>query len=360
MAAAAACAVSASPPRPLRRAGLWMTAAVVTGVGHDRRMDLERLARRQQGVVSRAQALACGMTAAQVRWRLRRGDWQAIHPGVYLTNSGTVDWRALASAALLRCGTRSVLILRSASYLWRLERRAPSVITVGVPHDRHPEPVPGVVVHRRRTLEPVQVEGLPVSRLAATIVDIADQPDCAVDDVVALAARACQERSVDAPALLRELESRSRHRLRRELRLALGEVGDGAESLPEVWFETRVRRPHGLPAFERQARENDRSRTDLKNRTFATNVEIDGRLWHAGERFHTDRQRDRRAAGRGEVTLRVTPLELDQIPCEVALDIARALRHTGWTGRPKPCSESCPAAADATWTSRSSSGRRSA
>lgn len=307
-------------------------------------MDLDRLARRQQGVVSRAQALAAGMTAAQVRWRLRRGDWQVIHRGVYLTNSGTTDWRARARAALLRCGPGSVLVLRSASHLWRLERTAPSVIAVGVPHDRHPEAVDGVVVLRRRGLDPVQVDGLPVSRPAATVIDIADRPDCSVDDAVALAARACQERSVDAAALLRELESRSRHRLRQELRLALWEVGDGAESLPETWFESRVRRPHGLPAFERQVGETDRSRTDLKNRRFATNVEIDGRLWHAGERFHLDRQRDRRAAGRGEVTLRVTPLELDRVPCDVARDIGRALRHRGWTARPTPCSASCPVA----------------
>ncbi|GGK71785.1 hypothetical protein GCM10011509_20470 [Ornithinimicrobium pekingense] len=70
-------------------------------------------------------------------------------------------------------------------------------------------------------------------------------------------------------------------------------------------------------------------------------MEIDGRLWHAGERFHVDRRRDRRAAGRGEVTLRVTPLELDNQPCEVAGELALALRHRGWAGRARPCSEGC-------------------
>ncbi|WP_169448590.1 type IV toxin-antitoxin system AbiEi family antitoxin domain-containing protein [Ornithinimicrobium pekingense] len=223
-------------------------------------MDLDRLARRQSRVVSRAQALASGMTAARVRWRLRRGDWQQLHPGVYLTHSGSVDWHARAWAGLLRCGTGSVLLLRSASYVWRLEWTPPAELCVGVPHERHPEPMPGIRVVRRRHLDPVRVDGLPVTRLAATVIDIADRADCSVDDAVALAARACQERSVDAVALLSELEGRSRHRMRRELRLAFWEVGEGAESLPETWFEGRVRRPHGLPPFARQAMRQDRAR----------------------------------------------------------------------------------------------------
>jgi len=305
-------------------------------------MELERLARRQQGVVSRAQVLAAGMTEAQLRWRVARGDWQVLHRGVYLTNNGRPDWSARARAALLRCGAGSVLALGSAAYLWRLEKAAPARITVAVPHHRHPGSVAGVELVRRRVLESVQVDGLPVTRLATTVVDIADLPDVTVEEAVALAARACQERALDAAALLRELQGRGRHRLRRPLRLALGEVGEGAESLPETWFESRVRRPHGLPAFERQALEPDKTRTDLKNRTFRTNVEIDGRLWHAGERFHLDRQRDRRAAGRGELTLRVAPLELDQTPCQVAAELAEALRQRGWTEPPRRCSGSCP------------------
>ena len=306
-------------------------------------MDLDRLARRQQGVVSRAQALDAGLTPGQVRWRLRRGRWQSIHPGVYLTSNGTVDWPARARAALLRCGAGSVLVLSAACHLWRLDSTPPAVITVGVPADRHPEPADDILVVRRRRLEPVTVDGLPVTRLAATVLDVADRPGCSVDDAVALAARACQKRAVDGAALLRELDARPRHQHRRALRLAFGEVGAGAESLPEATFETAVRRPHDLPLFERQVVEDDGSRTDLKNRELGTNVEIDGRLWHAGERFHLDRRRDRRAAARGEVTLRITPLELDRSPCEVARDLGLALRTRGWRGTPRACRPGCVA-----------------
>lgn len=306
-------------------------------------MDLERLARRQQGVVSRAQALAAGLTQAEVRWQLRAGRWQSIHRGVYLTSNGRVDWPARAWAALLRCGPGSLLILEAACYLWRLEPTPPAVITVGVPRDRHPRPVDGVVVVRRVSSDRAVVDGFPVSRLATTVLDMADRPGCTVADAVALMARACQERALDAVVLRRELDGRARHQHRRVLRLALHEVGEGAESLPEVGFETRVRAPHQLPLFERQVVEDDASRTDLKNRRYGVNVEVDGRLWHAGERFHLDRQRDRRAAARGEVTLRVTPLEIDSAPCEVAGELSLVLRSRGWSGSPRPCRPGCRA-----------------
>ncbi len=305
-------------------------------------MDLTRLARAQQGVVSREQALTSGMTPAQIKWRLARGDWKAIHRGVYLTNSGKVEWKARARAALLRCGSGSALALESAAHLWGLERAAPRTITVAVPRQRHRSPVDGVEIVRRIRVDPVNAGGLPATGLAVTVIDLADRRSCSVDSAVALAARACQTHFVDGHALLQELESRARHRLRRQLRLALWEVAGGAESLPETWFDRRVRARHGMPVFERQVQQPDRTRTDLTNADYRVNVEIDGRLWHAGDRFHLDRKRDRRAAGRGEITLRVTPLELDQTPCEVAGELALVLRQRGWTGQAVRCSAACP------------------
>ena len=46
---------------------------------------LARLA-AQHGVISRAQTVACGMTAGTLRHRIRAGGpWQPLLPGVYLT-----------------------------------------------------------------------------------------------------------------------------------------------------------------------------------------------------------------------------------------------------------------------------------
>jgi very-short-patch-repair endonuclease len=306
-------------------------------------MRIEVVARRQEGVVTRAQALDAGMTPGGIRWRLRRRTWRAVHPGVYLTNTGKVTWRVRAWAGLLRCGAGSVLVRDAAAHVWRLGPE-PRIITVGVPAGRHPTPAPGLRPVQCRRLTRADVDGFPVTRAAQTVIDIANLPGTSVDDAVALAAKACQQGKVTEEALVAELRGRRRHRLRRELLLACGEIGAGAESLPEVWFVIRVQRRHGLPEFERQYRSADGRRMDLRNRSFRVIVEVDGRLWHGGQRFHSDRRRDRRAAARGDVPLRVSFLELELIPCEVALEIAAVLRRQGWPGQVTPCSPGCPAA----------------
>jgi very-short-patch-repair endonuclease len=308
-----------------------------------RGMRIETLARRQGGVVTWDQALQHGMTPKQIRWRLDRGDWRRIHRGVYLTHTGPVTWRVRAWAALLRCGDGSVLILESAAHVWRLGGE-PRTITVGVPSGRHPAAAQGMRPVQRKRLTRGIVDGFPVTHLAQTVIDLADRPGSSLDEVVALAARACQQRTVTEAALVAELRSRKRHRFRRELLLACGEIGEGAESLPEVWFVTRVQRPHGLPVFERQLVAAGGKRTDLRNRRYGVILEVDGQLWHAGDRFHTDRRRDRRAAGRGDVPLRASFLELNTIPCEVAAEIGQVLLQRGWPGPMHPCSPTCPVA----------------
>lgn len=124
----------------------------------------------------------------------------------------------------------------------------------------------------------------------------------------------------------------------------LGELGSGAESLPELILVTRVLRPHGLPEMQRQvSSDGGVTRVDLKESGLGVGVEVDGRTWHAGERFHSDRRRDRKSAGSGDVTLRVSPLEIQHIPCDIALDIATVMRRRGWTGRFTACSPGCAA-----------------
>lgn len=301
-------------------------------------------ARRQAGVLDRRQVLAAGVSPKALRWRLEHGLWQTVHRGIYLTHSGDLTWRARAWAALLWCGDGSALGLDAAAYVWRLRPGEPRVIAVAVPHGRSVRAVDGVRVVQRRRMLTRRVDGLLVTCAAPTVIDLADQASTSLDDAIALAARACQIGPVSASDLVEELSGRSRHRHRSGLLLALGEIGAGAESLPEVWFTTRVVHRHGLPAFARQVIEDGGTRTDLKNLAYGINVEVDGQAWHAGERFHTDRGRDRAAAARGEVTVRLTYSDLDQSPCAIARDLADTLRRRGWSGTMRTC-RSCAASA---------------
>lgn len=75
--------------------------------------DRERLARVlscQYDVISRSQALACGVTKSALRHKLRPdGPWRKILPGVYVTVTGTVAQEQREMAALLYAGPGAVI-----------------------------------------------------------------------------------------------------------------------------------------------------------------------------------------------------------------------------------------------------------
>ena len=50
---------------------------------------LRYVAQNQGGVVSRSQAIRAGLSPDMIKFRVRSGRWQQIHPGVYATFSAT-------------------------------------------------------------------------------------------------------------------------------------------------------------------------------------------------------------------------------------------------------------------------------
>ena len=56
--------------------------------------ELAALLQEQDGLLTRVQALGAGATATWIARALRRGEWVAVHPGVYAEHAGS---RPLAS-----------------------------------------------------------------------------------------------------------------------------------------------------------------------------------------------------------------------------------------------------------------------
>lgn len=314
-------------------------------------------ARSQHGVLSRAQALQAGIGDETLRWMVRCGRWQRLHRGVYLTHSGPVTWEQRCWAALLHAGTGAVLALDAAAYLWGMSQTRPQMIHVAVPHERRPLRAVGMRVSRRRQLISAQRRGFPVTSAAQTLVDNVHR-QAGPDDAVALLARAVQ-RGVILPAEVVPALAGRRVRHRKALLGALVEVTDGAESLVEARLVTDVIRAHGLPELTRQVplpaanpEERPAGRRDGEFVGYRVGFEVDGRAYHAGEAFHSDRRRDRRALGSGVLTVRAGGSEILTTPCEVALDTARVLRRAGWRGMPYGCSARCPVGR-VDWTLRS-------
>ena len=66
-----------------------------------RRMDLSRTLREQGGVVSRRQVLDAHGDDNLIERMIRRNEWKAVHPGVYVDHTGTPTPEQLRMAAVL-------------------------------------------------------------------------------------------------------------------------------------------------------------------------------------------------------------------------------------------------------------------
>ena len=116
--------------------------------------EIDRLLRRQGGVIAHRQVLEVGGDRALIARKLRRREWVRLYDGILLDHTGAPSRRQREWAALLR-HPGAVLAGRSALRAEGLgvepARREP--VEIAVPHGRHLEREPGLAV--------VQLRGLP-------------------------------------------------------------------------------------------------------------------------------------------------------------------------------------------------------
>ncbi|GAB3589872.1 hypothetical protein GCM10027446_03350 [Angustibacter peucedani] len=110
------------------------------------------VAASQAGVVHRIQALDAGLTSAQVGHLVRSGRWQRLHPGVYLTYTGSPDHLARCWAALAHAGPDAVLSHATAASLQGLLDDVPALVDVLVPDEHRVTGRPGLRVRRSTQL----------------------------------------------------------------------------------------------------------------------------------------------------------------------------------------------------------------
>ena len=303
------------------------------------------LLREQEGAVSRQQVLACGLDSAFIRRRLRRGEWVAVHSGVYITHNGPMTWLQRAWCAILSaepaalCDESALLVASGRED--RLGGTDP--IHVAVASGRRVVPKSGVVVHHRLDLAADSLPNArpPRLRVEEAVLDVAAR---ATTELAAIAALAdpVQARLTTAERLLAHLDRRTRIRRRSLLHDILLDVARGSCSVLEHRFLTRVERPHGLPAPDRQAptRTARPGFRDLHYPELGLILELDGRLFHddALSRFH-DMERDLDAAVHlDDRTIRLCWGQAVVRSCATADRLGVVMNRHGWTGRVTPCS----------------------
>ena len=269
------------------------------------------LAGRQYGVVSGVQLREAGLTKDAIGRRVKAGRLHRLHRGVFAVGHRALTWRSHLVAAVFASGPGALASHRAAGAVHGLIES--QRIEVTVPRSR--KGGRGIAVHRSRRLEEedrTDVDGIPVTTLARTIVDLADVLDdqrlakvvhqaeiLRVFDLRALeeaTTRAGNRRGAGRLARVLKAYQPEPQFLRSEAERRLKELCRG-HSLPQPQFNVWVA-GHEVDAYWPEAR-------------FA--LEVDGAETHnTAYAFRSDRRRDRALAREGIQVVRATWSDLHE------------------------------------------------
>ncbi|HET7510402.1 MAG TPA: type IV toxin-antitoxin system AbiEi family antitoxin domain-containing protein [Solirubrobacterales bacterium] len=280
--------------------------------------ELAELARSQNGVLSYAQLRELGFSKGHIARAHEAGRLQRVHMGVYAIGHTALSDRARATAALLVFPGTAVLSHGSAAWLWGLVPTAPreAEVTVAARGNRRH----GLRVHRVWSLpddERTIYEGLPVTSVARTLVDLAGTSSGR--GLSRVVDRARRRSKLDLAAVDRALGRRSgsfgRERLQDVLRLYRQPVFDRARS--ELLFLDAIH-DADLPA-PRMNTWVESCEIDAYWETERFAVEVDGWESHGSrEAFESDRLRQEDLKLAGIDSIRITARRIEQEPRVVA------------------------------------------
>ena len=289
--------------------------------------------RRQHDVVTRRQAIACGMTENAIRHRIRaEGPWQIALPGVYAVSRGGLSGKQRAVAAFLYAG-RAIAITGMAAVAWHgLPTSRTDLIDVLVP-PQYRRSDAGFARLWPASVEPgVDFRDGVVSYVALDrAIAGAVRQFTEMSDVRDLVASAVQRGKVDIWQLARELDLGPKQGSAR-LRLALAEVSDGVRSVAENDLRLIIRQ-FRLPAplYNPRLFVGDRflARPDAWWPDKGVAVEVESKAWHLSP---TDWERTlaRRAlmAAEGILVVPFPPSKLRAAKQQVAKEMRAALEKS--------------------------------
>jgi hypothetical protein len=297
----------------------------------------------QRGVLTRAQALACGITANSIEHRIRRsGPWQRLLPGVYLTVTGQPAWEQFETAALLFAGPNSMITGPAALANYGISRPKVRRVDVLIPLERDRTSPGFVAIHRTRRMPTTATVDLalqfaPAERAVADTVRGLGVPAglAGLTEARAVVASAVQRRQCTVEQLTAELRA-GPIRGSARLRSVLAEVIAGIRSAPEGDLRDLIR-ASGLPQplFNAALLLDGKflARPDAWWPEFGVALEVDSREWHLlPEHWEQTMARHRRMSAAGINVLHVSPRQIRELAGQLLAEIEAALR----AGRPLP------------------------
>lgn len=294
---------------------------------------INRLARDQQGVIHRRQLLDEGLSYRQLEGRIDNGALIDLGHGVLAVPSAPATYLRQYKAAELAVPDAAVCGLAGAKLhdLGATRSAAPEIAV----HPSSNHRCSFARVQRRRDVQTTTVQGIRVTTVAQTLVDLAGR--LRLSKLEDTWTSALIRNRTTLPELQERVLAAESQRLRhrgaaRSMIDSLLLGTDLAESELEVLLHDLASRVPGIPEVVRQVPlpwwKEGAGRGDVGVPAWRMILEADGRSWHARLRdFDEDRMRDNAAAAHGHVVLRFTALHLRRAPEQVVELIAAAGAH---------------------------------
>ena len=264
---------------------------------------IDRFTRSQYALITRAQALATGLTDGEIQGLLRRGLWIEIRPSVYAIAGAPQSWHQMLLASVLAIGCDSWAGHGTATHLWTLKDcRQPDQLELVAADLVHRVRLDGVHGRRSRTLFETDLtvrHGIPTVTAERALIDVSSRftarelgrvlDDSIRRDLIVLEDfRRCAARLLPAPG-------RSMSKVHAVLAARLPGYNPGDSDL-----ETRALRAltaAGLPPPRQQYRmvlNGKKVRIDLAYPELKIAIELDSWKYHGGNNLtvFTDDRRE--------------------------------------------------------------------
>jgi hypothetical protein len=258
---------------------------------------VSRIAGRQHGVVTWAEMLAAGVSAREIRHRIKIGLLVRVHRGVYSVGHRPLTTEARYLAAVKACGPGAALCGRAAAYLLGILKVAvpppPEVAT------RNHRRIPGLTTRRLAldNRDVTAVKAVPCTTVPRTVVDLAGEMD---DDPFA---RLCHEAGVRYGTTPRHVKvvmnrqgwTKGAARIRRVME---GDTKVALSVLEHGFLDTLKAEGFPLPDTNKKV---DNRRVDCRWTDPPVTIELVSFKYHNSRHaWESDHDREREARSRGD------------------------------------------------------------
>jgi very-short-patch-repair endonuclease len=283
---------------------------------------LDDFLRRQDGVITLAQAQQAGLSRHAVNRRVRSGHWRRCSPGVFFADDRPFSDESRVRAAVWGYGPDATASGIAAAWWHGLTKFSPQIVEVTVPKNSHHPHRDGIRMRRRdlARADVVERNALRVTELALTVIEAA---------VRARGGAALMDSALQRHVELRDLwrahlRNKGRHGSP-AARMLLQAAADGARSEAERLL-VKLLREAGITGWRTNYPVGG-YKVDVGFPKKKVAIEADGWAFHHDpEVFVADRNRQNKIALLGWKVLRFTWLDLTEYPERVIAEIRTAIR----------------------------------